>query len=1110
MCYHQLIFNLLMLNTTLKVYFILRSGLHSSAVLYQRPFHTLYQLVDWSRVEGGEYAVVDPMDSHAILYLSEKAYQVQVRVTMSQDSTLIVLARPGDKKVANTLDESHSQNSPHALQSSKWRKLLTWSISKVRSLATVDERGKALVTPSIEILMSIIPWWGLTTAFWAGGAVHPSKGLRRAMFQLARSLAKILDTQGPKSLILKMKNSLFLLNRYLAEQEGRNPWLLGHPVSLTRTGLPRIIPLSLRRRISSGDILAIRVVQSLLQGYKAFEGPYEFQTLENIVGGLPHQDPKTLAEFSEFCKDHFWKIVAQYAGKDAKRLLRPNLALGETASPYVPLRGGPNDSSGFLGSVYDALAWQLVPVPWIEHWCTHLKDTRTLNLLKKVQVLAQGLYPFAKKQLHLGKIGLLPEPAGKVRTIAIVDYWTQRVMNPVHSWMFDILRVLPTDATFNQESALRTYADLNLPMHWSIDLKSATDLIPITLYETVFKGILDDTTVDLWVSLLTNRFFHVPQVKGNKFTENGKPKSLAHVKVQGTDVQYGRGQPMGTLSSWASMSIVHHALELFAAQRAGLNPYEFTQYRILGDDNVTGHEGVANAYKLITGELGVPISIAKTLEGKLFQFASQVYWGGKNISPLSIREELGIESSSQRLEQALRAARRGWTEVNGTSKLSRFLRVLLPIRSYRRSMKEFAKGKLGLLAQSALVFSLGASGSLLRSLGYQGTGSTPFLLAIANRVEALAGDRGRLSKNLDSLLGEIEYGLIIRTVSQIRSECEKLIQSLHDASTRFSDWRAGIKETGFLPRSFRRLSGWSPAGHDPVILDLPYRQDHEAPALAFFFKRNEVPVWEDFLVLLSEPTFYAGLLKKVPIKLRHHLPEDFDRSFDYSSIVYPFWVDYVSRLNVVRSETIQYLSLYHKALWEIIEDTYNPVFGTSSYSDESSDYDYLDAEDDGMGMSFSDEGSITSPSGLHSIIPKVNADIMKLQSELLEIERSLEAVTPEKVRSTITEDLWKSVDQALELLVKVSRLPSFLSLQDFAPERSRKEIDLLREWVRKVEVMRGVIHTWPLEVDIKLDTTAAQSFMDLNHDLERDYGPLVSDLVVNKNNKAALAGLPKE
>lgn len=110
---------------------IFRSHFHTSVMWQQKPNHALYPLVDWSKVDAGHYAVVDPFDNHAILYLSERTYQVQVRVSLSQDSPLVVLARPGDSAQTPSSPASHkedpSQNSPPDLtkNSKVWKKFLS-------------------------------------------------------------------------------------------------------------------------------------------------------------------------------------------------------------------------------------------------------------------------------------------------------------------------------------------------------------------------------------------------------------------------------------------------------------------------------------------------------------------------------------------------------------------------------------------------------------------------------------------------------------------------------------------------------------------------------------------------------------------------------------------------------------------------------------------------------------------------------------------------------------------------------------------------------------------------------------------------------------------------
>jgi len=305
----------------------------------------------------------------------------------------------------------------------------------------------------------------------------------------------------------------------------------------------------------------------------------------------------------------------------------------------------------------DALAWAACPINYPMKWAHHVGDTRTVALFDQVLRKTEEARDILRTSTSLGikvkywdlslekdtgKLAFLPEAAGKVRTIAIVDYWTQRLMKPVHDWMMDVLSVLPTDATFDQEAGLESYVkdSEKSERHHSIDLKSATDLIPTELYRALLLGIWSEETVELWMALLTDRWFRVP----------GGEDALVKENLKGTLIKYGRGQPMGTLSSWASMALVHHALVLFAAHKTKVDPKSFTTYRVLGDDNVTGDSLVASSYMSVCAKLQVPISAAKTLEGKLFVFASQVYLGGKNFSPMSLKEELSVRTSTQRVQ----------------------------------------------------------------------------------------------------------------------------------------------------------------------------------------------------------------------------------------------------------------------------------------------------------------------------------------------------------------------------------------------------------------------------------------------------------------------------
>jgi len=56
----------------------------------------------------------------------------------------------------------------------------------------------------------------------------------------------------------------------------------------------------------------------------------------------------------------------------------------------------------------------------------------------------------------LGRLVNLREAAGKIRTIAIVDPITQWVLKPLHLWLFNIVKRIPSDGTFDQVGPIRS------------------------------------------------------------------------------------------------------------------------------------------------------------------------------------------------------------------------------------------------------------------------------------------------------------------------------------------------------------------------------------------------------------------------------------------------------------------------------------------------------------------------------------------------------------------------------------------------------------------------------------------------------------------------------
>lgn len=72
------------------------SGFHSTALSRRHPSHPLVGSVDMAQVRNGKYAVVNPVDTTDILYMSPAQLMTQVRVAQTQQEPLVILMTPTD------------------------------------------------------------------------------------------------------------------------------------------------------------------------------------------------------------------------------------------------------------------------------------------------------------------------------------------------------------------------------------------------------------------------------------------------------------------------------------------------------------------------------------------------------------------------------------------------------------------------------------------------------------------------------------------------------------------------------------------------------------------------------------------------------------------------------------------------------------------------------------------------------------------------------------------------------------------------------------------------------------------------------------------------------
>lgn len=272
-------------------------------------------------------------------------------------------------------------------------------------------------------------------------------------------------------------------------------------------------------------------------------------------------------------------------------------------------------------------------LPVLIEWCK-IFDVRVVKDLFKAAYTVRfaqmvGGWNGADGYGGLGKLAFLDEPAGKVRVVAMVDVVTQSILKPLHDWIFQVVKKLPMDGTFDQTRPIEI---LNMKGHkdiYSYDLSSATDRLPLALQEGILGWLLGEKVARLWAALLVNRTY---SVSSRTADERG---------LKQTNFRYACGQPMGAYSSWAMLALTHHfCVQLSAARVYGMNCAWFESYALLGDDIVIADKAVAQEYlKLMTTELMVEIQETKSLisNNGSFEFAKRTVVRGKDATPISLK-----------------------------------------------------------------------------------------------------------------------------------------------------------------------------------------------------------------------------------------------------------------------------------------------------------------------------------------------------------------------------------------------------------------------------------------------------------------------------------------
>lgn len=468
-------------------------------------------------------------------------------------------------------------------------------------------------------------------------------------------VSKIHRARGKVGLGMYLKESTRCLLKYLSgDPQGKST------VGLVK-GLPVILPGVIRKGILEGNNAAIRTALTLLGFVRTIyhKGVIKFSNITDPSGWDPSQSKR----------NRMMKEV---------RLALKWLGVRAFVAPKDPVLGVKSNRQGPNGHATLAAHWDAFALQGSNLWDSFKELCQLLgssHLVPRVEALAQvtgslvAELPFLTAVLpshfaSLGKLGVKDEPCGKKRVFAISDYWTQTVCKPLHDYLMKVLKKLPMDGTWDQGSAANRVAAMTAKglKLYCFDLSAATDRFPGGFIAMVLSVLIGDRAAALWLHLLTARDYW----------------------YKGTAYRYSAGQPMGTLSSWASFALTHHVVVQIAAMRAGHNRL-FQGYVILGDDIVIADCDVAEEYRDLMAWFHVSINDTKSMVGTgAAEFAKRHFWKGQEVTgmPGSLILLAGTRLSGLRVLADV-ALRRGW-EISGQSVLASIVFLLPSMGAVRK------------------------------------------------------------------------------------------------------------------------------------------------------------------------------------------------------------------------------------------------------------------------------------------------------------------------------------------------------------------------------------------------------------------------------------------
>lgn len=411
----------------------------------------------------------------------------------------------------------------------------------------------------------------------------------------------ILRNRGNAGAIIYVKQTRLKLLKILEEHSYE---------SISSKGLNSIkFPTGLRflKNVKDDKLYpTIRLLLSVLSIFRILRGngTPSFKTIQegSSQAGIPSDVENNIVPFLRSLS-----LSPQYYGIRSKKLDFKKYSMTVKAGPkghalwtsYLDLLHLPDDLKQAIGRLggprlQEDMSNYPVLIPFIREFLDARLARRTSTALRRLSVIR--------------------DKEGKNREIAIMDYYSQQALRPLHKYLFKLLARIPQDCTFDQGKNLLTLKPTLGSSFHSLDLSSATDRFPIEVQQRIIETLFGKEYAEDWKTVMVGYPF----------------------EYKGRMVTYARGNPMGAYSSWSAFTLAHHFFVYTACKNAGVK-WRRCPYMLLGDDIVIADDKVAEEYIRILERFDVPFSKEKSHRSPyLFEFAKRFVHCGTEISPFPL------------------------------------------------------------------------------------------------------------------------------------------------------------------------------------------------------------------------------------------------------------------------------------------------------------------------------------------------------------------------------------------------------------------------------------------------------------------------------------------